>query len=173
MILNYKGNKPSISKDAFVAENATIIGSVEIMEDANIWFGTVIRGDVNKIKIGKGTNIQDNSTIHVNVEGENESGSVLIGDNVTIGHNSVIHGCRIGNECLIGMGSIILNDAEIGDNTIIGAGSVVTSNKKIPSGVLCLGAPAKVIRELTKEEIEHIKESAKNYIAWSKEYTEK
>ena len=117
------------------------------------------------LKVGKNTNIQDNSTVH-----NDYNTPTNIGDNVTIGHNSIIHGCTIKNNVLIGMGSIILNNAEIGENTIIGAGSLVTQNKKIPSGVLCVGSPAKVVRELTKEEIEHIKQSAENYVQMGREH---
>ena len=114
---------------------------------------------MDKTVIGKNTNIQENSTLH------NDFGiPTIVGDEVTIGHNCVIHGCKVSNNVLIGMGSVILNGAEIGENTIIGAGSLVTQNKKIPSGVLCMGSPAKVVRELSEEEIKSIKESSVHYI---------
>ncbi len=159
MIKSFKGINPNIHESCFIAENVAIIGNVEIAENSNIWYGTVLRGDMDCLKVGKNTNIQDNSTVH-----NDHNTPTKIGDNVTIGHNSIIHGCTIGNNVLIGMGSIILNNSEIGENTIIGAGSLVTQGKKIPSGVLCMGSPAKVVRELTKEEIEHIKKSAEIYV---------
>lgn len=159
MIINYKDIKPVIHRSVFIAHSADVIGRVTLAEDVSIWYGTVLRGDCNSINIGKGSNIQDNCTVHI---GNNSS--VEIGEYVTVGHNAVIHGCKIGNNCLIGMGSVILNDAEIGDETIIGAGSLVTEGKKIPSGVLCMGSPAKVIRELTVDEKEKIRNSAFEYI---------
>lgn len=166
MILKYKDHTPEIHESCFVAGSADIIGRVTLEEDCSIWFGAVLRGDCNSIHIGKGSNIQDNCTVHVgHVE------SVEIGEHVTVGHNAVIHGCKIGSNCLIGMGSTILNNAEIGENTIIGAGSLVTSGKKIPSGVLCMGSPAKVIRQLSDEEIEKvIKSGARFYLEEMKEY---
>ena len=140
---------PNIHKSCFVAENAAVVGDVVIGENTSIWYGVCIRSDMDKTIIGKNTNIQENSTLH------NDFGiPTIVGDEVTIGHNCVIHG----------MGSVILNGAEIGENTIIGAGSLVTQNKKIPSGVLCMGSPAKVVRELTEEEIRSIKESSVHYI---------
>lgn len=165
MVHNFKDKSPVILKKSFIAKSADIIGNVTLKEDSSIWFGAVIRGDCDKILVGKGTNIQDNCTVHCDVNQPTE-----IGDYVTIGHNSVIHGCKIRDNVLIGMGAIILNGAEIGENTIIGAGSLVTQGKKIPSGVLCMGSPAKVIRELTEEEVKAIKDSAVHYIHSSKEY---
>lgn len=166
MLYKYKNISPKVDSTVFVAEGARIIGDVEVGKHSNIWYNAVIRGDVNSIKIGKGTNIQDNSTVHAST-GQSPT---IIGDYVTVGHNCIIHGCKIGSYSLIGMGAIILDNAEIGENTIIGAGSLVTQGKKIPSGVLCMGSPAKVIRELTHEEIEHLKRSAEHYIELSKSY---
>lgn len=165
MISEYKGKKPIIHESCFIANNTDIIGEVEINEETNIWFGTRIRGDINSIVIGCKTNVQENSVIHV----DNNS-PVEIGDNVTIGHGSIIHGCSISNNVLVGMGTIILNDAKIGKNTIIGAGSLVTEGKVIPEGVLCMGRPAKVIRELTEEEKNNIKYWAKEYVDISDNY---
>ena len=159
MIKEVKGRKPIISESCFIAENAAVVGEVTIGKGSSVWYGTCIRSDMDKTIIGENTNIQENSTVH------NDFGiPTIIGDNVTIGHNCIIHGCTINSNTLIGMGSIILNGAEIGENTIIGAGSLVTQNKKIPSGVLCMGSPAKVVRELTEEEINSIKESAEHYV---------
>lgn len=165
MIRNFKDNVPKIHESCFIADSADIIGKVNIEEKCSIWFGAVLRGDCNSIHIGKGTNIQDNCTVHVGL-----NVSVEVGEYVTVGHNAIVHGCKIGDNCLIGMGAIILNGAEIGSDTIIGAGSLVTSGKKIPSGVLCIGSPAKVVRELTEEEKKNISVSSMHYIEEAKEY---
>jgi len=165
MIKSVKGKTPMIEESCFIAENATVVGDVTIGAGANIWYGAVIRSDLDTTIIGKNTNIQENSTLH-----DDYGVSNTIGDNVTIGHNCIIHGCTVGNNVLIGMGSIVLNGAEIGENTIVGAGSLVTQNKKIPSGVLCMGSPAKVVRELTAEEIESIKISAIHYAELGQEH---
>jgi carbonic anhydrase/acetyltransferase-like protein (isoleucine patch superfamily) len=165
MIVTYKGKTPKIAPSAFVAENAVIIGDVEIGENSSVWFGCVLRCEENRIIIGKNTNIQDLTTIHTD-----HCCSVIIGDNVTVGHNVVLHGCEIGNNVLIGMGSIIMNGSKIGDNCLIGAGSLITQNTVIPPNTLVFGRPAKVIRELTPEEIEKIAISAKEYIELSNEY---
>jgi len=165
MIISYKGKTPKIAPSAFVAENAVIIGDVEIEENSSVWFGCVIRCEENKIVIGKNTNIQDLTTIHTD-----HCCSVIIGDNVTVGHNVVLHGCEIGNNVLIGMGTVIMNGSRIGDNSLIGAGSLITQNMVIPPNTLVFGRPAKVIRELTPEEIEKIAISAKEYIELSNEY---
>ena len=158
MIKELRNKKLNINKSAFIAENAMVVGEVTIGENSSIWYSAVVRGDLEKIVIGDNTNIQENSTVH-----NDEGFPISIVNNVTVGHNCVIHGCTINNNSLIGMGSIILNGAKIGENTIIGAGSLVTKNKEIPSGVLCMGSPAKVIRELTEEEIKSLKESADHY----------
>lgn len=159
MIKAINGNIPQIAENCFVAENAAVVGEVVLGEESSIWYGVAIRSDMDKTIIGNKTNIQENSTVH------NDFGiPTVIGDGVTIGHNCIIHGCTINNNVLIGMGSIILNGAEIGEETIIGAGSLVTQNKVIPSGVLCMGSPAKIIRELTEEEKKSIRESAKHYV---------
>ncbi|EJO5348783.1 gamma carbonic anhydrase family protein [Clostridium botulinum] len=167
MIYEYNGKKPEIDNKAFVAKSADLIGDVVLDENSTVLFGAVLRGDINSIYVGKGSNIQDNCVLHVDIENKN----IHIGEKVTVGHGAILHGCKIDDNCLIGMGSIILNGAEIGANTIIGAGSLVTSNKKIPSGVLCMGSPAKIIRELTKEEIASITESAQDYINLNKDYS--
>lgn len=165
MIYKFKNEAPKISDNAFIAKSSDIIGDVTLEEDSSIWFGAVLRADENSITIKKGTNIQDNCTVHSSMKH-----STYIGEYSNIGHNTVIHACKIGNHTLIGMECAILDGAEVGDYTIVGAGSLIPGGKKIPSGVLCLGSPAKVIRELTKEEIEGIKENAQHYIEFSKEY---
>lgn len=165
MLHSFKGNTPKVHNNAFVAERADVIGNVTIEEDASVWFGAVIRGDENSIVIGKGTNVQDNVTIHVS-----NATKTHIGEYVNIGHGAIIHGCTIGSHSLIGMGSIILDGVEIGENTIVGAGSLVPQGKKIPSGVLCVGSPAKVVRELTEEDRKTIMRNAEHYVKLSKEY---
>lgn len=166
MIYKFEDKYPDIHESAFIAPSADIIGEVTIEEDCSIWFGTVLRGDDNYIKIGKGTNIQDNCTMHIaGVKYPTE-----IGEYVTVGHGAIVHACTVGNYCLIGMGSIVLDGSEIGEYTIIGAGSVVTGGKKIPSGVLAIGSPAKVIRELTEEEKKNLEKSAQNYIELSRKF---
>lgn len=165
MILDFNGIKPVIDKTCYISESVDIIGDVVIEKDANIWFGTTIRGDMSKIYIGENTNIQENSVVHVDFNCETN-----IGKNVTIGHRTIIHGCTIADNVLVGMGSIILNGAKIGKNTIIGAGSLVTQNKEFEEGVLIMGSPAKVVRKLTEDEIKSIEQSAKNYVEMSKKY---
>ena len=165
MVMEFEGVTPKIDENTYISESVDIIGKVEILENANIWFGTRLRGDMNNIVIGRNTNIQENSVVHVD-----SKSPCIIGNNVTIGHGAIIHGCNIADNVLVGMGSIILNNAKIGNNTIIGAGSLITQGKEFPEGVLILGNPAKVIRELTKVEIESIKKSADNYVSLSKKY---
>lgn len=165
MIKEYNGHKPHIHNSCFIAENTTIIGRVTIKRNASIWYGTVIRGDDNYISIGVNTNVQDNCTIHIA-----EDYPTIIGDNVTIGHGAIVHGCKVGNNVLIGMGAIILDGAEIEDNVLIAAGSLVSPGKKMPSNTLVMGSPAKVVRELTKEEIVNIKNSADYYVKLAEEY---
>jgi carbonic anhydrase/acetyltransferase-like protein (isoleucine patch superfamily) len=163
--MNYKTCIPCISPSVYIAEGSHIIGQTVIGEESSIWFGAVLRGDINKIEVGNKSNVQDNATIHVS-----DNYPVNIGDYVTIGHNCVIHGCTINDYCLIGMGSIILDGASIGQHSIVGAGSLVTGNKKFPSGVLILGSPAKVIRKLTEDEKNNIKKSAEHYVDIAKIY---
>lgn len=165
MIMDFEGINPKINKNTYISESVDIIGNVEIDENANIWFGTRLRGDMNKIVIGANTNIQENSVVHVVV-----NSPCIIGKDVTIGHGAIIHGCTISDNVLVGMGSIILNNAKIGKNTIIGAGSLVTQGKSFKDGVLILGNPAKIVRELTDDEIKSIKSSAGNYVSLSKRY---
>ena len=151
---------PQIADSVFVAPGAHVYCDVHIGELSSVWFNTVIRGDVNHIRIGRETNIQDNSMVHVAYK----KYPCLIGDRVTIGHNAIIHACQIGNTSLVGMGACILDGAEIGDYVVIGAGSLVTQKSKIPSGTLAFGQPAKVIRELTEEERAGLEFSAQHYV---------
>jgi len=165
MIRTFLDKKPILNVDVYISETSVIIGDVILKRNTNIWFGAVLRGDVGRIIIGEDTNIQENTIIHVD---ENEQ--VEVGNGCTIGHGAIIHGCTIGNNTLVGMGSIILNGAEIGNNTIIGAGSLITQNKKFEDGVLIIGNPAKVVRQLTSEEIENNKKSCLEYIKLSKKF---
>ncbi len=174
MILKYKKDFPKIANSAWIAPSADIIGDVEIGEDSSVWFGCVIRGDVHYIKIGKRTSIQDLTMIHVtHFEKEKIIGDgypTIIGDDVTIAHKVMLHGCIIGNACLIGMSATILDGAEIGEESIVGAGALVTGGKKFPPRSLILGSPAKVIRELNDKEVEKIYQNAKNYVKYKNEY---
>ena len=165
MIKTLNGKKPRISKEVFVAENATIIGDVTIGKYSSIWYNTVLRGDLASIVIGENTSIQDGSIIHCD-----ESICTIVGNNITVGHNAVLHACKIENGSLIGIGAIVLDEAEIGEGVIIGAGAIVTPRTKIPSYTMALGIPAKVVRELTDEEIESLNKHALNYIELMRRY---
>lgn len=165
MIYDYKGTLPTIHESCFVADDAAIVGRVTLGENTNVWFGTVIRADDNYVEIGKNTNVQDNTTIHIA-----KDYPTIIGDNVTIGHGAIVHACTLGNNVLVGMGAIILNGAVIEDNVIIAAGSVVAPGKHIPSGVMVMGTPGKVVKELTQEQIDYFETSADNYVALANDY---
>ena len=143
----------------WIAESAHVIGNVHIGEQVGIWFGAILRGDNEPIIIGNRTNVQENTVIHVD-----EGAPVNIGNEVTIGHSSIIHGCSIGSNCLVGMGTIILNHAKIGNNSLVGAGALITEGKVFPDRSLIIGSPAKVKRELNDEEIKTISWSANHYI---------
>ncbi len=155
IIMPYKSAAPKIDKSAFLAPTAVVAGDVTIEEGVSVWFGAVVRGDFQPIKIGKNTNIQENATIHVM-----HDHPTTIGEGVIIGHNAVIHSRTIGSNTLIGMGAILLGYTEIGDNCIIGAGSLITQHKKIPDNSIVYGNPAKIIRALRDDEIEALRESA-------------
>ena len=165
MKLQFNGVAPSINENAYVSESVDIIGDVKVEENVSIWFGARLRADMNKIVIGANSNIQENAVVHVDIESP-----VIIGENVTIGHSAIIHGCNISNNVLVGMGSTILNNAKISKNSIVGAGALVTQGKEFEEGVLILGNPAKAVRKLSEEEIKSIKRSADNYVALSKKY---
>ena len=158
MIKEFDGIMPEIDESVFVAESADIIGDVKIGKNSSIWYNTVLIGDEHAIRIGENTNIQDGTVIHVGWDVD-----TVIGDNVTVGHNALVHGCKIGNNSLVGMGAIVLNGAEIGEYCMIAAGALVTQNKKFPDGVLIMGSPAKVVRELTDEEKQSLIKSADDY----------
>ena len=157
-IFSYQSISPKLGENVFIAPNATVVGDVTLGDNSSVWFGAVVRGDFQPVVIGKCTNIQDNATVHV--MGDKPT---IIGDNVIIGHNAIVHCAHIGDNCLIGMGSIVLGYSEIGDNVIIGAGSMITQHKKIPSNSLVFGNPAKIVRKLRDDEIEALRASSENY----------
>lgn len=158
MILNFNKFNPQIAGDVFVAPNASVIGNVHIGEKSSVWFGAVVRADSNSIKIGNRSNIQDLSCLHV--DGNNQ---LVIGDDVTVGHRAILHGCRIENRVLVGMGAIIMNGAVIGEDSIVGAGALVTEGTQIPPHSLVLGMPAKLKRPLTDDEVAMILKAAGHY----------
>lgn len=166
LIKPYRGTLPEIAEGAFVAENATVIGDVKIGKDANIWYGAVLRGDVGYIHIGVGTNIQDLACIHTTGGVSNSE----IGEWVTVGHSAVIHGAKIGDGCLVGMGSIILDNADIGAECLIAAGTVITPRTVIPARSLVRGQPGKVVRSLEEHEWQQGKLSAVYYVDLAKEH---
>ena len=165
MIMDFMGVSPKIDENAFVAPSADIIGKVEIGKDSSIWFGVVIRGDVGYARIGKNTSIQDLSMLHMTNEYH-----LKIGNNVTVGHSVTLHGCEIGDNCLIGMGATVLDNAKIGKNCIIGAGAVILENSVFPDNSLIAGLPGKVKRQVSVEEAEGLVAHAKKYVNYSKEY---
>ena len=159
IILAHHGISPKLDRPLYIAPNATLVGDVEAGEGCSFWFGAVVRGDVHSIRIGKGTNVQDLSMLHVSYR----KAGLKIGDDVTIGHRCVLHGCTIGSRVLIGMGAIIMDGAEVGDDVLIGAGALLTEGTKIPSGSLVIGSPAVVKRSLKDTEIAFLKRSAEHY----------
>jgi carbonic anhydrase/acetyltransferase-like protein (isoleucine patch superfamily) len=150
---------PDIAASAWVADSARVIGNVSLGDDASVWFGVVIRGDTERIAIGRGSNIQDNSVVHADA-----GFPVSVGEGVTVGHQAMLHGCTIGDHSLIGIQAVVLNGAKIGRHCLVGAGSLVTEGKEFPDGSLIMGSPAKVVRALTPEQIEHLKLSALGYV---------
>lgn len=173
MIHNFKNFTPKIGKNCWLAPSCDVIGDVEIGEDSSVWFGTVIRGDVHYIKIGARTSIQDLSMVHIthHKKADRSDGSpTIIGDDVTIGHRVMLHGCTIENACLIGMSATILDNAVIGKESIVGAGALVTKGKVFPPRSLILGSPAKAVRTLSDEEVKELYASAKRYVAFKNEY---
>ncbi len=169
---SYLGVTPTLGKQVYIDDSAQIIGKIEIGDNSSIWPLVAARGDVNYIKIGKNTNIQDNSVLHVTrpLPGNEDGFPLIIGDNVTIGHSVVLHGCTIKNYCLIGMGVVVLDGAQISDYVMVGAGSVVPPNKQLDSGYVYMGSPAKKARKLKDTEIAWIEKSALNYIKLKNEY---
>ena len=173
MLLKFKEWFPKVKKSAWIAPSADVIGNVKIGKDSSIWFGTIIRGDVHKIRIGKRTSIQDLSMIHVTHyknDDMSDGNPTIIGDDVTIGHKVMLHGCTIKNGCLIGMSATILDGVIIGEGSIVGANSLVTQNKVFPPNSLIMGSPAKVIKTLSEEEVQGLIEHARRYVKFKDEY---
>ncbi len=158
-IYELDGQAPQVAESAWVADSAQVIGAVTLGPDASVWFGTVVRGDTEEITIGAGSNIQDASVLHAD-----HGMPLVVGERVTVGHQVMLHGCTIGDESLIGIGAVILNGAKIGRNCLVGAGALVTEGKEFPDGSMILGSPAKVVRQLSPEQIEGLRRSAQHYI---------
>jgi carbonic anhydrase/acetyltransferase-like protein (isoleucine patch superfamily) len=150
---------PQLHPTAYIADNAQVIGRVHMAEDSSVWFGVIVRGDTDDIRIGRGSNVQDNTVLHTD-----EGIPLLIGEHVTIGHQCMLHGCTIGDHSLIGIGAIVLNGAKIGRHSIVGAGSLVTEGKEFPDYSMVLGSPAKVVKTLTPEQAERIAHGATHYV---------
>jgi len=157
-IYELDGVAPRVAATAWVADSAQVIGNVVLGEGASVWFGTVVRGDTECITIGAGSNVQDASVLHADI-----GQPLVLGERVTVGHQVMLHGCTIGDESLIGIGAIVLNGAKIGKNCLVGAGALVTEGKEFPDGSMILGSPARVVRPLSPEQIEGLRQSARHY----------
>ena len=171
-IRDFENKKPNIPSSTFVDDTALILGDVQIGENCSIWPMTVIRGDVNSIQIGNNTNIQDNSVLHATHDGPYNPGGfdLKVGNNVTVGHRVILHGCHVADSCLIGMGATIMDGVIIESHNLIGAGSLVTPNKHLESGYLWMGSPIRKVRKLTDDELESIEYSALNYVKLKKQH---
>ena len=165
MILKFKEFYPKIDPSAWIAPSADLIGNIEIGEDSSVWFGCVIRSDINEVKIGKNTNIQDLSCIHTDTNSK-----TIIGNNVTVGHKVMLHGCIIEDNCLIGMSATILDNAVIGEGSIVGANSLVTAGKVFPPRSMIMGSPAKVVKQLSQEDVDKLIAYAGRYVEYKNEY---
>ena len=168
MIRGFRGQRPTVDPSAYVAETATVVGDVHIGARSSVWFGTVVRGDVFHVRIGQETSIQDNTVVHVT----HDRYPTLVGNRVTVGHGVVLHGCTVADLVIVGMGAIILDQAEVGERCIVGAGALVTPGTKIPAGHLAVGSPARVKRPLTDEELEWLSNSARHYVELTRLYRE-
>ena len=150
---------PRLAEGAWVADSAQVMGNVELAENASVWFGAILRGDIELLRIGKGSNVQDGSVIHADI-----GYPVTLGENVTVGHHVMLHGCTVGDGSLIGIQAVVLNGAKIGKHCLVGAGALVTEGKEFADGSLIIGAPAKAVRQLTPEQIEGLRRSAEHYV---------
>jgi carbonic anhydrase/acetyltransferase-like protein (isoleucine patch superfamily) len=159
-IYEVEGIAPTIADSAWVADSAQVIGDVVLADEVSVWFGVVIRGDTASIKVGRGSNIQEQSVLHA------DTGMPLtVGEGVTVGHQVMLHGCTVGDHSLIGIGAVVLNGAKIGKGCLVGAGALVTEGKEFPDGSMILGSPARVVRQLTPEQLEGLRQSAQHYVA--------
>jgi carbonic anhydrase/acetyltransferase-like protein (isoleucine patch superfamily) len=166
MIRPFNGIKPKIHESAYVTDDAIIVGDVEIGVDSSVWFGSVLRGDVNYIRIGARTNIQDQTIIHVSSRGL----PTIVEDEVTVGHRVTLHACHVERGCLIGIGAILMDGVRVGANSLVGAGSLLTPGTQIPPRSLVIGSPARVKRELTDDELASLEQSWKNYVELKARY---
>lgn len=166
MIQEFKGIAPKIHPSAFVTPDAIVIGDVEIGEDASVWFGSIVRGDVNYIRIGARTNIQDGTVIHVS----SKTHPTILEEEITVGHRVTLHGCHVESGCLIGIGSILMDGVRVGANSLVGAGSLLTPDTQIPPNSLVIGSPARVKRSLTDDELAFLARSWRNYVELKKHY---
>jgi len=162
----FKGIAPRIHPSCFVEASAQVIGDVEIGEESSIWFNTVVRGDVNRIRIGRRTNLQDLCVVHV----QKDLHATTIGDEVTVGHHVVLHGCTVGHRVLVGMGAVLMDGVEVGDECIVAAGALLTPGTRIPPGMLAVGSPARPRRPITPQEREWLSRSAANYVEYAAAY---
>lgn len=165
MIIPYLEHQPKVHSSVYIAAGAMVVGRVNLKENVSVWHNTVIRGDVDEVSIGSNTNIQDGCLLH-----QNAGKPLIIGAEVTVGHGAILHGCTIDDRSLIGMGAIILTGAKIGSETLIGAGTLVKEGQEIPAGSLAVGSPARIVRSLTEEERNSIRESASRYVVMAERY---
>lgn len=165
-ILAYDGKAPRLAASVFLADGSVVTGDVEIGEDSSLWFGTVVRGDVNHVRIGARTNLQDHAVVHVTAG----THPTVIGDDVTVGHRAVVHGCTVKDRCLIGIGAILMDAAVIGPDAMVGAGALVPPRMIVPPGKLALGSPARIVRDLTPRELASLADSAKRYVGYAAKY---
>lgn len=172
MIYPFENKSPTLGEQVYIAPSATVIGDVSLAKDVSVWPTAVIRGDVNRIMIGQGTNIQDAAILHITHDGPFTPGgrALILGDWITVGHRAVLHACTIDNYCLIGMGALLLDDVHVEEKVMIGAGSLIPPGKRLKSSHLYMGSPAKLIRELTEKELAHLEYSAKHYIRLKNKY---
>lgn len=168
LIRSFDGKTPAVGEGTFLAETATLVGDVEVGSRSSVWYGVVLRGDVYHIRIGDEVSIQDNSVVHV-TSGRH---ATIVGDRVTVGHSAVLHGCTISDQCIIGMGAVVMDKAVIGKNCIVGAGALVTPGTVIPDGHLVIGSPARAKRELTDDELRWVATSATHYVELAQRYLE-
>ena len=161
--------RPTLGRDVFIADTATVIGDVHLGDEAGVWFGAVLRGDYFPIRVGARTNVQDNAVVHITAD----LARTTVGDDVTIGHAAIIHGCTIGHRCLVGMGSIVLDGAVVGDESFVAAGSLVTPGTVIPPRSFVMGRPAKVVRPVRNHDLVVLREAAERYVQYAREFRER
>ena len=167
MIVEFDGHTPDVSRALFIADNASIIGDVILEDNVSVWYGAVLRGDTGRISVGRNSNIQDGCVVHCD-----QGSETVIAENVLIGHGAIIHGCTIEQDCMIGMGAIIMNGAVIKEGSLVGAGAMVTEGRTFPEHSLILGSPAKAVRPVSKEQTQMVREGVEEYLVLGKKYSE-